>query len=118
MRYAQIHASSGKVQNVIELPDDYDRDAEGAWTPPGGSRVEADPDGKAVVGGYFRNGTWEAPEPPAAPTPDPVLAKVDEAEARLAELATKGWDKLTATEKGEVAQRAMEAIGFRRKARA
>lgn len=38
------------------------------------------------------------------------------AEDRLAELATKGWGSLTAAEKGEVAQKAMEAIGLRRKA--
>lgn len=117
MRYAQIHASTGKIQNVIELPDDYDKDAPDAWTPPGGSRVEPDPQARAQVGGYYRNGTWEAPEI-VAPPADADIAKADAAEARLAELATKGWDNLTAAEKGEVAQRALESIGLRRKARA
>lgn len=61
--------------------------------------------------------TWTKQPIPPAPTPDPSIAKADEAEARLAALADKGWANLSATEKTEVAQRAMEAIGFRRKAR-
>jgi hypothetical protein len=52
------------------------------WTPPEGTTVELAP---AHVGiGWTRvDGNWIAPEPPAAPTPDPAKAS---ARAKLAAL--------------------------------
>jgi hypothetical protein len=57
-------------------------DGKSDWTPPEGTTVELAP---AHVGiGWTRvDGNWIAPEPPAAPTPDP--AKVS-ARAKLAAL--------------------------------
>ena len=52
------------------------------WTPPEGTTVELAPSHVGI--GWTRvDGNWVAPEPPAAPTPDPVK---ESARAKLAAL--------------------------------
>jgi hypothetical protein len=70
---------------------------------------------QAVIDAHLADDNWVDPNytPPA---PDPDITKAEAAEDRLAELAGKGWASLTTAEKGEVAQLAMESIGFRRRA--
>lgn len=57
-------------------------DGESDWTPPEGTTVELAPAGVGI--GWTRvDGNWVAPEPPAAPTPDPAK---ESARAKLAAL--------------------------------
>lgn len=93
MRAALID-SSGKIQNIIELPDDYDPTQENAYIPPDGLKIQEDREGKAAVGGSYINGTWTAP-PPA--TPAETLPSVqDQLDSLIAKLVSK--NVLTASE--------------------
>lgn len=124
MRAAILHASSGKVQNVIELADDHDPAAEGAYTPPPGHRLEPDPDGRAQIGGHFADGEWHDPEPdPDVGAPDAQEAAALEADvvapaedALVAMLETlAGGGNLSNADKAAIPDLAVKALGGRAK---
>lgn len=88
MRAALVHSQTGKVDNIIALPDDYDPKAENAYKPPTGFVVQTDPNGKARIGGTFQNGSWQDP-PVLAPPVLPVTAQ-DQIDQLTALLVSKG----------------------------
>lgn len=59
MKAALIDSRSKEIVNIIELPDDYDSAAEGAYSPPENQVIVIDPESKAEIGGFFINGAWE-----------------------------------------------------------
>lgn len=77
MRAALIETATGSVKNVIELPDGYDPEDEGAYLPPSGYEIVMDPTGEAVVGGHYDEGIWDLPEGDTVPVPPSTQEQVD-----------------------------------------
>jgi hypothetical protein len=66
MKAAIIDRQTSEIVNVVEVPDDYDSKAEGAYLAPEGYALQVDPDGKSAIGGRFELGKWVKPEPVVA----------------------------------------------------
>lgn len=77
MRVALVNSTTFQVENILEFPDDYDFDAEGAYEAPLGQEIQIDLEGLAQIGGTFTGSSWEPP-----PTPEPpeviVFANIQE----------------------------------------
>lgn len=60
---ACVMTSDGVAVNIVQLPDDYDPKARGAWTPPEGCQIRKVADDSPVAAGWvFRQGQWLGPE--------------------------------------------------------
>ena len=77
MRVALVNIETDEVENIIELSDDYDPEAEGAYLPEDNYKIEIDSEGKAVIGGFLRDGVWEPLVPVVVTQPVPVEDKLE-----------------------------------------
>lgn len=78
MRAALINIESDTIENIIELPDDYNPEAKGAYLPPSDYKIEIDNDGEADIGGNFKDGVWEkSPKLPDLETKASIQKQLD-----------------------------------------
>jgi hypothetical protein len=87
MKAALVDIATGKVENVIILPDDYDSKAKGAYIPPKGFKLETTNADSAKVGGKLVNGVWQ--DPPNT-QPQPTISLQQQIDNLTTLLASKG----------------------------